>query len=145
MKYEKGIFYSFFIIRRLIESRKVSDAIRNKIIKLNQYRPTGTNVTYSHRHDIDELYDLAAPIIIKKPLDFVCNQIIHSYVFTLLIEDSGRRTSIIFCSDWERNKAAYRMTRGTLVRTLRMVGNNWPKRMSAIWDRKKGDYQINIK
>ena len=58
--------------------------------------------TLMSRHDVWELYDFEQPTRVKRPLPFVCNQVIHSYVFQIWSERGGHRSSLFFSSDRER-------------------------------------------
>jgi hypothetical protein len=145
LEYERDIFYSFFAIRRLIESKTVSDHVASRLIPLQRYPPTGKGATLINRHRFEDLYDLSRPVSERRPLLFVGNQLIHSYVFSIWIERSGRQTSVFFSSDRQRNRAAFRMTRRTLVRILRAVGSNYPTRMSARFEDSVGDYIVSLR
>jgi hypothetical protein len=145
LEYERDIFYSFFAIRRLIESKTVSDQVANRLIPLQRYPSTGKGATLINRHRLEDLYDLSSPVPDRRPLPFVGNQLIHSYVFSIWVERSGRQTSIFFSSDRHRNRAAFRMTRRTLVQTLRAVGRNYPARMSARFEESVGDYIVSLR
>jgi hypothetical protein len=144
-EYEYQVFCSFFIIRRLLECNKLSERIAQREVPVDVYRPTGERITLMSRHDVWELYDLARPSGKRKTLPFLCNQVIHSYVFQIWSERGGRKTSLFFSSDRERRRAAYRLTRGTLRGILRAVGTNYPSRLDGRFDKARQDFVFRMR
>jgi hypothetical protein len=82
---ERGIFLSAFIIRKLMENRKVTDVVRNKIIKVEAFRakrPMSDRVTrFFGVSDPNDEYDFKKPEKIFHSAYELMNQIIHSYAF----------------------------------------------------------------
>lgn len=142
---ERDIFHAFFTIRKLGESRKLSDALVVRPIPVQRFRPTGKNVTLISRHDIWELYDLEHPAKATRTLSFLCNQLIHSYVFSLFVDTRRSTSSFYFSSDREKRVALYRMTRGTFCNVLRMVGNNYPSSMRLKYSESSNDFAIVLR
>ncbi len=139
-RYEHGLFIAFFTVRRLIECNKLSDNTLDQSIPLEVFKPTGARITLMSRWDVAELYDLTKPRPDRRSLAFVCNQIIHSYVFQIWLERSGRSSSIFFSSDRRRRREAYRLTRGTITRVLTRVGKDYPSSLRITWDAARADY-----
>lgn len=144
-EYEYRVFCSFFIIRRLIECNKLSERVANRLVPVDVYKPTGERITLMSRYDVWELYNLDHPRKERRSLAFVCNQIIHSYVFQIWSERSGHKTSLFFSSDRERRRAAYRLTRGTLGRILKAVGTNYPSRLDGGYDPQREDFVFRLR
>jgi hypothetical protein len=90
-EYEYRVFCSFFIIRRLLECNKLSERIAQREVPVDVYKPTGERVTLMSRYDVWELYDLSHPSRERRPLPFICNQVIHSYIFQIWSERGGVR------------------------------------------------------
>jgi hypothetical protein len=144
-EYEYRVFTSFFIIRRLLECNKLSERVAQREVPVDVYRPTGERITLMSRHDVCELYDLNRPSSVRRPLPFICNQVIHSYVFQIWSERGGRQSSLFFSSDRERRQAAYRLTRGTFGGILRAVGTNYPSRMDGGFDKERQDFVFRMR
>lgn len=142
--YERNVFTSFFFIRKLAESHKLSDAISKQDVPLSVYSPTGKNVTIINCHRIDKLYNLDNPSSGKRSLAFVSNQVIHSHVFCLLINDGGASSSIFFSSDRDRNKNAYEIKDDILCDLLRSAGNDYPDQASARFNPEKRDFDVRL-
>lgn len=144
-EFERDIFHAFFTIRKLGESRKLSDAVVARLIPVQKCRPTGKKVTLISRHEVRELYDLNHPAKTTRTIAFLCNQLIHSYVFSLFV-DAGRGTSsFYFSSDREKRLGLYRMTRGTFCNLLLMVGSNCPSTIHLTYDASKTDFSTAIR
>jgi hypothetical protein len=144
-QYEYHVFCSFFVIRRLLECNKLSERVARRAVPVDVYKPTGELVTVMSRYDVWELYDLAHPSRERRPLPFICNQVIHSYVFQIWSERGGRKTSLFFTSDRHRRVAAYRLTRGVLGGLLRAVGTNFPTRMDGGFDTQRQDFVFRMR
>ena len=101
---EKEIFIAFFLIRKLIESSKLTEEVVEAPVRLSVFKPTGIRVDRMSRHDYWELYDMKSPREESRELTFICHQIVHSYVFAM--SGTVARTDVIFSSDRHRRRCA---------------------------------------
>ena len=139
---EKDIFIGFYIIRKLIEAKKLSDDVENFSIQVKSYPLLpGKSVDRRSKRRWDTLFDLTSPASKNVKLAFVCNQVIHSYIYTPIFE-SGMPVSFVFCSDWERNRNLFEMNFDVFLSTLEKVGKDHPNEMSITYDQAKKDYVI---
>lgn len=141
-QYEHGLFMAFFTIRRLIECDKLSERTVDQGIPVQVFKPTGARITLMSRYDVSELYDLEKPRRDKRSLLFLCNQVIHSYIFQIWSERAGQGSSIFFSSDRRRRREAFRLTRGTISHVLTRVGTDYPSSMNIKWDEARADYVL---
>ena len=74
--FEKDVAISFFIVRKLIESSKLSSKTTNQKVKMFR-SPCVKKVNNRNFWDIEKLYDLQKEEIVNKSVVFVCNQFIH--------------------------------------------------------------------
>jgi len=81
---EQEIFLSAYIVRKLLDSNKLSDEVASSSLRGRAYKHCGGTVDIINWHKIDELYDLSSGEEINLGLRDFCNQIIHSFVFMLL-------------------------------------------------------------
>ena len=80
---EKAIFYSAFIIRKLIDCKgKVSDKVDKYIFRLKGVRPI-KEIDLVHRWPDDDTHNWEHEETYTKPGAEICNWLIHSYVFFL--------------------------------------------------------------
>ena len=142
VNFEKEMFISFYSIRKLIEANKISTDLIETIITAKSYPSLGKVVTSMNWHRIDELYDFSTSNIEKLLLTFICNQLIHSYVFMTSFNENNQLTGILFSSDRYRNKKLFSMDINDVIEILRKVGSNYPNISRSIYDEKKKDYII---
>jgi hypothetical protein len=114
-------------------------------INLTVYPIKGKAVTIYNLHKIDQIYDLEAKNSLQRDLRFICNQIIHSYVFMPDIDENGVFKAILFCSDRERNANLFGIEADNLINTLRVVGKDYPATSVSVFNPKKRDYDVTNK
>jgi len=139
---EKEVFIAAYCIRKLFEAAKTSSSIATFQFKVKAHCFIGTDITSFNRYEFEEHYDLRQPEIISKDVSFICNQLVHSYVFAPDLKRAGGLKGIFFCSDWERHKWLYRLDIDELIRYLKKVGRDYPNYSSSYLDPKKRDYVI---
>jgi len=104
--FEKNLFYSAFIIRKLIESDRMSDYIDNMNIKVKAYKPK-RHVNRINCFMDNDMYNLEEYTKITLPIKEITNFLIHSYVFDICINDDLKVKSFFVSSDYDRNKNLY--------------------------------------
>ena len=142
---EREIFIAFYSIRKLMEAHKLSDSTETLKINVYSYTNRGKDVTYMNWHKLEVLYDFSSQTSQIKDLRFICNQIIHSYVFVVNILDTEEFHSLFFCSDREKNNQLYELEISELKRILRIVGRDYPYSGTYTFDPVKRDYIISQK
>lgn len=142
---EKEMFFSFFVIRKLIESKKIADSTTDSKIIVYTYRSKGKGVTYYNRHKIEELYNLDDAVRETYKVKNVCNLFMHSYVFILWFEESGGLGGVILSSDFCKNNKLYNVGVGEIIKLLNKVGNDYPSKVHAIYLEDKKDYIVSLR
>lgn len=140
---EREIFIAFYSIRKLMEAHKLSDSTENTRINVYLYPNIGRDVTYMNWYKLELLYDFSSRKAQTRDLRFICNQIIHSYVFTVNILETGIFYSLFFCSDRERNNQLYELEIPELLNIFRTVGRDYPASGEYTLDPVKQDYIIS--
>lgn len=144
VRIEMAAFTSAYLVRKLMEARKLSDRVRDSQVQVTETRNIKP-VTLLNWHRIDELYDFSTSQARKLPLRFFCNQLIHSYVFTVAIAESGGLSSLMFSSDSERNRRLYTVRVSALSRALKLVGRDRPRRGEWRFNDKTGDFEARLR
>jgi hypothetical protein len=139
---EKDIFIAFYSIRKLMDAKKLSDATELMPLNVAIYPTKHKDVTFHNWDNIDSLYDLTASQTSQRDLRYICNQIIHSYVFVPDISEDGAFAGILFCSDRERNKKLYGVETNELISALCVVGKDYPAVGKYIFNPKQRDYDV---
>lgn len=126
---EQRIMLGFYGVRKLRDSRKISDRLRHRSVPLDEFVATGKSIDLLNRIDIDDLYRMDTPQATEKSLEFVCNQIIHSYVFTPGFNEEGFLEDLFFASDRQKDLGVFRIKIDEIVSVFEEVGNNDPSYM----------------
>jgi hypothetical protein len=103
---ERSIFLTGFIVRKLIENRKVTDRIRNKSVRCGSFkplRPLSDRVSrFSGVYDVGREYDLSNHQKLTLSLFDLSSEIMHSYAFELEVD--GHEALIAFYVNSYRNQ-----------------------------------------
>lgn len=140
---EKNIFIGAYSVRKLFDSFKVTTHLSTTSLNVIKYQPTGKNVTFTSRLDIEELFDLENGMSYQFSLREFCNQIVHSYVFVINYADYGL-TGIYLTSDRERNSQLLYVAVDEITRVFELIGKDDPSEMSMIYNPKRKDYDIQL-
>ena len=127
---EQRVMLGFYGVRKLRDSRRISDRLRYRSVPLGEFTPTGRTIDYLNRIDIDEIYDLDSPNATTKPLEFVCNQIIYSHIFTPGFNEEGFLEDLFFASDRQKDSKVFRISIDEIDSIFEEVGNNYPSNFS---------------
>lgn len=82
--------------------------------------------------DVTEAFDLnkhSSEIIELREL---CNQIIHSYYFSVWLNDSSKLKGVFFCSDRLKNKKIYRIDMSVIVSLFEKIASSHHKVASFV-------------
>lgn len=143
VRIEKEIFLGFYSIRKLLDAKKVSTAIESITFNVI-WHPNIERVDHLNWHRIDELYDLTSTNTETHDLRFLCNQFIHSYVFSPVV-DSQRIKGFYVSSDFERNKRLYFVDLELVLKLFRNVGRDYPSKVIIERNPETQDWDIEAK
>ena len=133
----------FYSVRKLIESKTLSDSIdKQSFVLLRFERRPDRWVTHLNWHRVDELYDLSASREVARDLPYVCNQFVHSYVFVLRFSKTGGFDNILLASDRERQEGVFFITASQVIDLFEAVGHDYPASARMLWDSELGDYRV---
>jgi len=107
---EKFTFTSAFIIRKLIESKKLSDEFESMAIQVLSFQRNIIEqaITLFNRHRIDRFYNLENANKSTLSVVNICNAFIHSFVFEIAIsDDKDSVDGIFFSSDKTKDTAVF--------------------------------------
>lgn len=127
---EQVFFLSAFSMRKLWEAHKLSTTWGTGTVPCKQFKLGSHVPTVLSRHDIDEFYDLRAPIkgTIKAPE--LCNLLVHSFVFVPEFKSNGGLAGVFFASDRSRRNQLIRIGARDYVSLLTHTGQNYPSKGS---------------
>jgi len=137
---EKAIFYSAFIIRKLIDCKgKVSDDVDSAVVNIYAIQPM-KQVDMLNRWPEEDSHDWQnerKKIVLGKN---VCNWLIHSYMFFLSFNDDGIIDSFYVTSDFDRNKVLYRIPLEEWIKYMELVISDYVVELDSHYDENKKDY-----
>lgn len=128
---EKAIFYSAFIIRKLIDcDGNLSDEAENYLLEALAVQPFKL-VDFLHRWPEEDSHDWDNEKKVVVTGKSVCNWLIHSYMFFVVFNEDNVIYSFSVTSDFDRNKILYGMLQhyGVPTRFIDVVDNHW----IALW------------
>jgi hypothetical protein len=140
--FEKEIFISFYIIRKLIESKTLSNRNLKLKIKCLSIHSTNYGSTYFNRHKLETLFDFTKTREMKIELVTLCNQIIHSYIFEPSFDDEFNVFGFFVSSDERRNKSLYLILIDDIIKVFNIIGNDYPNALSSLYNDNSKDYKV---
>jgi hypothetical protein len=139
---EQLLMGGFYAVRKLIESKKLSDSLSSKAIQVLEFAPTGKRIHLYNWHHIDRLYKLDSSKGSKIDLFSLCHQFVHSYIFLLSFDEARKLHGVFVTSDRKRSSCLYYIDLQKIVDIFEQVGHDYPANGSFEWDEKKGDYEV---
>ncbi len=131
MRVEREIFIGFYAIRKLISTFKLSISTKQISVTLESFPAIqGEIVDYFNRHNFEELFDLDSVTQEQHDLEFLCNQVIHSYVFIIGLTEDGIIEGFYLTSDKMRHKKLYFVPLAQVISVFRAVGQDYPKKIN---------------
>ncbi|NNJ14706.1 hypothetical protein CSV86_005325 [Pseudomonas putida CSV86] len=142
-KAEREIFVSFYTVRKLIETYKISESTKKIKLHLSYYPITsGKTVDYLNRHNILENYQTTKVQKELRDMNFVANQVIHSYVFEFATSEEGRIDGVFVASDKARHQRLYYYSMTLMLSIFRSVGLDVASEQHLIRDSETGQWKI---
>ena len=138
-KVESVILYSAFIIRKLIESEKLSATADAYSVVVKKYLPV-KHIDRLHHWCDEDRYDWDKSISKTITGKNICNQLIHSYVLQLLFEEDGAAIGFFVSSDYDRNKGLIEISLEDWLRYMNIIISDSVVTTEAHFDKNKDDY-----
>jgi hypothetical protein len=140
---EKDIFIGFYAIRKLMDTIKIKDSTRDLKVQL-QWSPNIKQVDLLNNHRIDELYDLVQLGQETRTLKFICDQIVHSYIFMSVENKKGGLVGFYFTSDTNKQKKLFYIAVQGVVDIFNLVGNDYPSESHSIRESETGEFKTKV-
>lgn len=122
---ERDIIVSAYSVRRLAEAWQVSDRLVGQRLHIRQHALLHDQVPdFWNRYFYWELFDCERYTITQMPLLDVCNQIIHSWMWSLSADEENELFDGIYVSsDRRRTSVLYFIHVDQLIDTFRAIGS----------------------
>lgn len=130
---EQDIFLSAYAIRKLMDACKISHEVESTSLPGLEHSASGRTVDLMNWHRLDELYDLSKGVEVCVGLRDFCNEIVHSFVFSLTFTQRGGLDGFFVASDREKDRRLVYFDIGSVIDALmRVAGDDI---VSAHWSR----------
>lgn len=137
---EKCVFYSAFIIRKLIDcGGKLSDEADRYTLKVKSTRPIKP-IDILHRWPEENSHDWEKVQTFTMNGKDICNWLIHSYIFFFEFDENGAVINFCVSSDYDRNKVLYMILISDWVKYMDYISSDDVVSTSAHYDEKVKDY-----
>jgi hypothetical protein len=140
---ERDVFLRFYSIRKLFDTLKVTDAIKAAEVRISSHANVKP-ATWRNRDDIASCYDLGAAVQEARPIRFICNKFIHSFVFVPRVGERGGLDGLYFTSDQEKDRKLFLIDIDSVIEIFERVGENYPVAMEWRRDPKTGADTIKL-
>ena len=142
---EKAIFYSAFIIRKLLDCKgKLSDEADNYSLIITKITPN-EEINRLNRWIDNETHDWDHMLKETAQGKSICNWLIHSYVFAFSFNDSGVVDGFFVSSDFDRNTSLYFIPIDEWIDYMNYIGRDTVVKAAMIYDDKIQDYKYIVK
>lgn len=137
---EKAIFYSAFIVRKLIDcGGKLSDEADNYSMCVYSVPPI-KQMDNMHRWPEENSHDWDKEQEVTVAGKNVCNWLIHSFMFFLVFIEDGVVDSFSVTSDFDKNKILYRIPLKAWISYIEYIATDDIVSLSSHYDSKKKEY-----
>ena len=137
---EKAVFYSAFIIRKLIDCRgKLSDDADQYALHIEKFIPLKA-VDELHRWPEKDTHDWEHPKNLTVNGKDICNWLIHSYMFFFGFNEAGTVNGFFVTSDYDRNKTLYCISITDWLEYMTFIANDYVVAAESHYDLKARDY-----
>jgi hypothetical protein len=139
---EQTLMLRFYSVRKLHEARKLSTLTMKQQIVLRSHPCRKMPVTKLNWHNLDELYDLDKKKKENRGLSFICNQMIHSFIFSPNFDEFRHLEGVYFASEKQRHKSLLYVSIEGIASLFELVGNDYPSSAQYTWNPETNDYDV---
>lgn len=130
-----------FFVRRLIETPNVATALMKEDVPVIAHPWTGSNVDYMNCHHLDQKYQINNPTAKRLRGGVLCDQIIHSFVWTWIFDESGENLrGFIVSSDRKKHSEVYVVDMDDWLGYTQSTANSSPTHMKATRNMETGQW-----
>ena len=141
-EFEKNIFIGFYSVRKLIESGLLADTLKGWNIKLEKYLPKDTvNNDYLAINDWHTAYNLLSGDEIQLTPEKICNQFIHSKIFSAFVPEGLGCVGVFVASDRDFKGGVFYIRLVEILEIFISIANNKITKLSVSIDK---DNEISV-
>ncbi len=138
---EREIFVGFYAIRKLRETFKLTNTTKLLTYNLIFFNAVNNaNHDYFNRHDFEKHYDLNTEKSQPCDIGFICNQVIHSFIFVFSLNHDGNIDGIYLSSDRMKRSKIYFVPLTIVIHIFRKIGHDYPSGLHLERNRETGQW-----
>ena len=142
---EKAMFLSAYIVRKLIENKKVADSIAEHQVDCHSSRYVGPHPIRIFGADIERDFDHKRKSKQKISLQKLCHELVHAKIFN----NGTTREDLVLqgfwvCSDLNQDKRILFVDFSDWTFALRKVSENYPHSIRTVRDQVSGKLKIEV-
>lgn len=138
---ERETFIGFYAIRKLLETFKLSTSTKKTTYRLTYYNAVdNAKPDYFNCDRIDKHFNLSVEHHENRDIGFICNQIIHSFIFVISVNETGKIEGFYLASDRMKNHKLYFIPITIVIRLFKLVGEDYPSESFLMRDPKTGQW-----
>ena len=139
---ERDLMIGFFIIRRLIQLKKVSSRTRDFSMKVHSCPAQGIEITEMNNHRIVDNYDVENEKSETKSPKYISNQFIHANISFVFSDETGNWSDVYVVSDHDRKECIWRVPISVIYALFKLASDDYPSQMTYEFNEKTRDYKI---
>lgn len=124
---EREIMVGFYAVRKLGESRRLNEQFLATQVPLVSFPSLGGHIGYFVWPEVEKHFDLGTPTAVTRQIEFVCNQVVHSWVFSPWFDKTGRLAGVFFSSDKKKKNEVYRLDLQRAIDIFNAAAGSRPK------------------
>lgn len=138
---EREIFVGFYAVRKLLETFSLSSTTKLLTYDLTFFNAQdNANPDHFNRDNLEKHYNLGKENTEARDIGFICNQVIHSFIFIFALSEAGQIDGIYLSSDKMRKSKLYFVPASTIIQLFRVVGRDYPSEQHLKRDPKTGQW-----
>lgn len=140
--FEKELMISFFMVRALLERRKLSRRVAAYRMSVILHPWNGKRVNVMNYQSVADLYDFDNAQEKQVSIGFLSNQFIHARAIFAARDETRNWSHVLLCSDYEKEKAVYLVSTMQIQAVFRLVATDQITRLSYTYNDALRDYDI---
>ena len=137
---EKKIFLAAYSMRKLAEAGKLSSSFKDRSVRCQKVPAISDCITIINNYELDRLYDFSKPSDHSINVCELCDLIIHSFVFSEILQDDLTIDAFCVTSDRQRYDGLWLVGISTFSRLMRLVANDYPSTIIQVFDCENNDW-----
>jgi len=112
----------FYTIRKLLDAFQPMLPVKKEtLFCLTAFPSLKKRILTLGWPEVDEYFDVAKPTTVERKLSFICNQMVHSYLFTPWFDTNGRLAGVFFSSDTQKDRELLRMDLESIITLFEQI------------------------